>query len=74
MAAALTKTKTELQALLSTPAICAAMTELKSYNTNYADCAVARTIIAQRADAILAAYDSRRTALQMALATYHTKF
>lgn len=73
MAAALTQTKTSLQGLLSTPAICAAMTELRSFNTNFADCNVARSIIATRADTILAAYDARRTALLPLIATYRSK-
>lgn len=73
MVAALTQTKTSLQGLLSTPAICAAMTELRSFNTNFADCNVARGIIATRADAILAAYDARRTALLPLIATYRSK-
>ena len=74
MAAGLTQTKTNLQSLLVTPAICAAMTELLKLNAGAADCAVARNLIGSRADAILAAYDARRTALTTLLATYHTKF
>ena len=73
VAAALTQTKTALQGLLSTPAICAAMTELRSFNTNFADCNVARSIIATRADAILAGYDARKTALLPLIATYRSK-
>lgn len=74
MAAGLTDTKLALQALLSTPAICAAMTELLKINAGAADCAVARSVIASRADAILAAYDARRTYLVGQLSTYHSKF
>lgn len=73
MSAALDATRTALQALLSTPAICAAMVELKSFNAGYADCAVARSIIASRATTILSNYDARRTALLPLIATYRAK-
>lgn len=73
MAAALDQTKTSLQALLVTPAICAAMIELLKINPGAADCAVARSVVAARADAILAAYDARRTYLLAQLATYKAK-
>ena len=73
MAAALDQTKTSLQALLVTPAICAAMIELLKINAGAADCAVARSVVAARADAILAAYDARRTYLVAQLATYKAK-
>ena len=65
MLANLTQTKTELNALFSTPAVCAAMTELLKINAGAADCTVARAGSA-RADAILAAYDaSRRPAFRL---------
>lgn len=73
MAAYLDQTKTELQAWLSTPAICAAMVELRSYSASYADCAVARNIIATRAATILSNYDARRNALLPLIATYRAK-
>jgi hypothetical protein len=73
MAATLDATRDTLQALLSTPAICAAMVELRSFNANFADCAVARSIIASRAATILANYDARRTALLPLIATYRSK-
>ena len=53
--------------------ICAAMVELKSFNAGYADCAVARSIIASRATTILSNYDARRTALLPLIATYRAK-
>lgn len=73
MAAALDQTRTALQALLSTPAICAAMVELRNFNAGYADCAIARSIIASRAATILSGYDARRAALIPLLATYRAK-
>lgn len=73
MVAALDKVKTTLQGLLTRPEICAAMTELLRFNAGAADCAVARTVVGSRADAILAAYDARRTLLQTRIATYRAK-
>lgn len=70
----LTQTKNELSALLSTPAICAAMTELLKLNAGAADCTVARSVISARADAILAGYDARRTALLPLIASYRAKY
>lgn len=74
MLGAVTEIKNTLQSWLTVPEICAAMTELKSINAGSADCAVARTVIQQRADAIMAGYDARRTYLQMQLAAYHVKY
>ncbi len=69
----LTKNKLELQGLLSTPAICAAMTELLKLNPGAADCTIARGLIGTRADAILAAYDARRAALLPLISAYRSK-
>ena len=74
MAAGLEKNKTALHALLSTPAICAAMTELLKLNAGAADCAVARSVITARADSILASYDARRTYLLNQLVAYRARF
>ena len=74
MLASLTQTKTELNALFSTPAVCAAMTELLKINAGAADCTVARSVISARADAILAAYDARRAALLPLIASYRNKY
>lgn len=74
MAAMLEQNRLQLQSLLSTPAICAAMVELQKINAGAADCAVARSVIGARADAILSAYDMRRAYLQMQLAAYHLKY
>lgn len=74
MLANLTQTKTELNALFSTPAVCAAMTELLKINAGAADCTVARSVISARADAILAAYDARRAALLPLIASYRNKY
>lgn len=74
MLASLTQTKTELNALFSTPAVCAAMTELLKINAGAADCTVARSVISARADAVLAAYDARRAALLPLIASYRNKY
>lgn len=74
MAAGLERSKTALHALLSTPAICAAMTELQKINPGAADCAVARSLITSRADAVLAAYDARRSYLLNQLILYRARF
>jgi hypothetical protein len=73
MAAELDATRTQLQALLVDPAICAAMTELLTFNAGAADCAVARTVIGNRATALLAAYDARRAFLLDRIAAYKAK-
>lgn len=73
MVAALDQVKTALQGQLTKPATCAAMTELLRLNAGAADCAVARTVVGTRADAILTAYDSRRTQLQTLITTYRAK-
>lgn len=74
MAAGLEKNKAALHALLSTPAICAAMTELQKINPAATDCAVARSVITARADAVLAAYDARRSYLLNQLILYRARF
>jgi hypothetical protein len=74
MAAGLEKNKAALHALLSTPTICAAMTELLKFNAGAADCAVARSVITARADSILASYDARRTYLLNQLLLYRARF
>lgn len=74
MLAGVTEMKLALQSWLQTPAICAAMTELRSINAGAADCAVARTVIQQRADAIMSGYDARRTYLLMQIAAYRVKY
>jgi len=74
MGAALDQTKNALLALFTTPAVCAAMTELLKLNAGAADCAVARMLISARADALLVAYDARRAYLQTQLAAYHAKY
>lgn len=71
VAAALNQTRTQLQALLVDPAICAAMIELKTIDPRAADCAVARNVVGARADALRAAYDARRGLLINRLAAYH---
>jgi len=73
MATALDQVRTALQGWLTRPEICAAMTELLKINAGAADCAVARTVIGSRADAILAGYDARRTKLQGLITTYRAK-
>ena len=73
MSDALTATKTALQAMLVDPALCAANTEFKSINAGYADCAVSRTIVQQRADQLLTAYNARRTVLLNNIAAYKAK-
>lgn len=73
MVAALNQTKASLHAMLTTPAVCAAMIELLRYNSGAADCTIARSVVSARADAILASYDSRRTLLLNRLATYRAK-
>jgi hypothetical protein len=73
VAAALASTKLAFHAQLTAPAVCAAMTELLALDPGAADCAVARKVIATRADAILASYDARRAFLLGRLAAYHAK-
>lgn len=69
----LTQTRNTLQSLLTVPAICAAMVELLKYNAGAADCAVARSVLTTRADALVSAYDARRTFLVSKLAAYRAK-
>jgi hypothetical protein len=73
MSDALNKTKAALQAMLVDPALCAANIEFKTINAGYADCAVSRTIVANRADQLLAAYNARRTLLLNNIAAYKAK-
>lgn len=70
VAAALARTRDALQARLTDPTICAAMIELRSLDSRYADCAVARGLIAARADALRTAYDNRRALLIDKIAVY----
>lgn len=70
----LNQSKLELQAWLSTPSICAAMTELLKINPGAADCTIAQSIIASRATSLLSSYDSRRSALLSLIATYRSKY
>jgi hypothetical protein len=74
MLAGVTEIKNAIQSWLTVPEICAAMTELQRINAGAADCAIARTVIQQRADAIMAGYDARRTYLQMQVAAYRVKY
>lgn len=74
MLGAVTDMRNALQAWLTVPEICAAMTELQRINAGAADCAIARQVIGQRADAIMAGYDARRPYLQMQAAAYHVKY
>jgi hypothetical protein len=70
---ALTQTRNTLQSLLTVPAVCAAMVELLKYNAGAADCAVARSVLTSRTDALISAYDTRRTFLVSKLAAYRAK-
>ena len=69
----LTQTRNTLQSLLTVPAICAAMVELLKYNAGAADCAVARSVLSTRTDALISAYDTQRAFLVGKLAAYRAK-
>ncbi len=69
----LDRTRAALQAQLTVPAVCAAMTELQDIDPGAADCKVARELVAERATDILSAYDARRALLTARIATYKAK-